>query len=220
MRPESKGSSKRRLRRFFSSQPLSQVGDIVHLDSREAHHLIKTLRHQVGDQCLLTDGEGREAIAVIESWDESQVSLRIKQFEKSKMVSPGQAQAQIRMFVSLAQRGKMDSIIEKAQELGVYEMIPVISAFTAFKVARDKQTSVLSRWKRIAQEAAKQSGCPHLLKIAPFVDFQSALNLILPDETALLFHPSAQAKSFLSWVKDLSSSKNTLKICGDRKSVV
>ncbi len=211
----SHGISPRRPRRFFSLEPIPGIGEVLTLGKEEAHHLKKTLRLQSGDECLVTDGRGGEALATVEPFLGNDVRLKIKSMTLQPHSHAAANQTRVRMFVSMPQRGKMDSIVEKAQELGVEEIIPMVSAFSAFKISKDKETNVLSRWRRITQEASKQSGSPTLTKISSFVDFQSALNLIAPEELALFFHPGEKARSFYEWRSSFPiSSETPFRFCG------
>ncbi len=192
----------RRLRRFFSSEPLQSVGQSIQLSIPESRHLREVLRLQKGDLCFVTDGLGRSAKAKIEgaaSGGEARLIVEELMAAKKPALS-------LRFYPALLQKGKMDYLIEKAQELGVRELTPLETEHTVLKINQSAKEKVMLRWKRIAQEAAKQSGSPILVSLQPPRPFLKALENIPENEQAVLFHPSGDAENFRDWVRGISSA--------------
>lgn len=195
-------NSKRRLRRFFSSEPLPAPGSFFHLSSEETRHLRISLRFKKGDECLVVDPEGREACARIVKFTSDDKTLL--EVEALTPREPREAVWILRMHVALPQRGKFDIIVEKAQELGVQELIPIETERAIARMGdEDKKSKAGERWRRIAQEAAKQSGTKMLTEIFPVQTLEKALQeTLVPGTNAhtIVFHPEG-AVDFKEWLE-------------------
>ncbi len=198
---KSSSRQSRRLRRFFSSQPLPAQGQVLILPESETHHLKRTLRLGVGDHCLVTDGSGSEAEACVESFDDDKAHLQIEEISQKKS-----GQLILKVYFPLVQHGKMDDWIEKAQELGVQEMVPLETERSVIKMKQAVLPRVLERWRRIVQQAAKQSGSLVLIEISSPRNLQSVLNSLSAGDRIAIFHPDRQALAFRQWIQTLDKS--------------
>jgi 16S rRNA (uracil1498-N3)-methyltransferase len=153
------------MRRFFV--PVTQIYDSSALISgEEFHHLRHVLRLQVGDNVTLRDDQGKEHHGTITAFTASAAEVTISQ---SKQVST--SHLHLTLALGLLKGQKMDLVIEKVTELGVDRIAPFTSTFTISQLPTDRQSDRLSRWQRIAQSAAKQSGSivPRILAPQTFV---------------------------------------------------
>ena len=192
----------RRLRRFFSTQALPLAGGEVWLPSSETHHIRNILRLKPGDSCLVADGAGAEAEAKVKSFSEDGRTLLtvMKRKASAEVSSNG---LEIRICQAMLQKGKMDGLVEKAQELGVQEIWPVETSRTVVKMSGESSERVLARWEKIAREAAKQSGSLELVKISEPQKLDKVLAQIPDGEKVAIFHPDAKAENFREWVECL-----------------
>jgi 16S rRNA (uracil1498-N3)-methyltransferase len=145
------------MRRFFL--PASQIHDSqAVISGSEFHHLRRVLRLQVGEEILLCDEHGTEYRGAIVTLSPTNAEVRITQ------ITPATSRLSLTLVQGLLKGQKMDLVIEKATELGVSQIIPLVSQFTVAQLRADRRSDRLSRWQRIAQSAAKQSGnpVPHL----------------------------------------------------------
>lgn len=120
------------------------------LSADEAHHCVHVLRLKVGNTLSVFDGRGHEAQARIAEIAKDSVRLTILQHSKTPS---------LRCRITLAQaipKKNMDLIVQKATELGVAAIVPLISERTIVKL--DDDTGKPARWRDIALEACKQSG--------------------------------------------------------------
>ncbi len=202
--------SSRRPRRFFTAQSLSASVKDLWLDPAETHHLKKSIRLQKGDLCLITDGQGLEAEArILDSGATGRAHLEIsKILEKKQVRIPGLT---LRILPALLKKGKTDFIIEKAQELGVSEIWPVVSEHCDIRIAKDKEENVRKRWERITIEASKQSGSLHKLCLGALKTFNEAILSIPKNERIAIFHPGAEAVPFSEWIEDIQRSRTRIK---------
>lgn len=138
--------------RFYLPRKKIETDGLV-LKGDEAHHCHDVLRLDSGARIVVFDGEGREHLCKIREASSRQVSL----VEVQKQNSPP-----LPFKVTLAQaipKGKtMDVIIQKATELGVHRIIPVMSERTVVKIEEDESAKKIERWREIVIDAAKQSG--------------------------------------------------------------
>jgi 16S rRNA (uracil1498-N3)-methyltransferase len=196
-----------KLRRFFSVTPLLKIGQTVFLDESETHHMRDILRLKSGEKCLLVDGLGREGEAVITQLRPNEIAaVTIENFSEKKSHSS----ILIHAFVAIPQRGKMDFIIEKAQELGVEFLTPLETEHTIVKMTAENKIKTTQRWNKIAIEAAKQSGCSTRLQIQEPKTLRAVFNQLPGDSLSVVFHPSESAELFGAWMQDLKS-KNLAK---------
>ena len=200
----------RKLRRFFTSQILQNIPQDLWLESAETHHLRNSIRLKPGDACLVTDGHGGEAEAVVgEFASDGRVSLRIQRV----LVKTGSFNdvVTLRVFPVMLRKGKTDLLVEKAQELGAHEFHPIVSEHCEVQMAKEKTEKIVERWNRIAREASKQSGSLKILKIEAPRSFKEALGSISPDERVVIFHPGSDAIPFPRWLAEVQGLKGTIK---------
>jgi 16S rRNA (uracil1498-N3)-methyltransferase len=129
------------------------------LDVDEAHHVTHVLRLKVGDTVSVFDGRGREARCRIEKVGKDSVRLAILQHSSTPPLP---------WRITLAQaipKKNMDLIVQKATELGVAAILPLISERTLVKL--DDDAGKLDRWREIALESCKQCGNNWLPEIQP-----------------------------------------------------
>ena len=200
----------RKLRRFFTSQTLSHVPQDLWLEPAETHHLRDSIRLKPGDACLVTDGQGGEAEAMVgEFAADGRVCLHIQRV----LVKTGSFNdlVVLRVFPAMLRKGKTDLLVEKAQELGAHEFRPIVSEHCEVQIAKEKTEKIVERWNRIAREASKQSGNLKLLKIEAPQGFKEALSSLSPDEPVVIFHPGPDSVTFPEWLSGIRGLRGTIK---------
>ncbi len=193
----------RRLRRFFTDFSIPQIGESVSLTVSETAHLQRILRLKKGDACLVTDGSGKEAEAVIVAFPASgKAELRIQ-----KILSPHKAlHSSLSLFVypALLQKGKLDDLVRQIQELGVEGFFPVETERTIVKMDAPAKTRMAVRWEKIIREAAKQSGSLVSLKVREPLSLSKVLGQVPGEDTVVVFHPDSSAIDFRTWFENLN----------------
>lgn len=155
---------------------------IVDIDGENARHISLSLRMKVADRLTLCDGAGREFDAEIIAMTAQTVSVRIETVRSSLNESP----VRITLYQGIAKGDKMDSIIQKAVELGMSEIVPVECQRSVAKIGSDSVEKKVKRWQKIADAAAGQSGRGLLPKVHPPMKFANAVERAASDECALL----------------------------------
>lgn len=166
-------------RRRFYAPPTASDGKTVRLASDEARYLRDVLRLQPGEQVYVFDGQGKEFECDIEASSRDSAQLRIL-----AVVEPTQPESplDLTLAIALLKGEKFDLVVQKATELGVTRVLPVITERADVRMRDEKDgTKRLARWQRIALEAAKQSGRARVPQIAQPVAFRS---MVASSETA------------------------------------
>ena len=143
-------------RRRFHAPPNAFTQTTITLATDEARHLRDVLRLKPGDEVYVFDGLGHEFRATVSNVRRDVAELRIEaEVEPAKPES----HLQLNLGVALLKGEKFDLVVQKATELGVTKITPLITRYADIHL-RDASdaTKRVTRWQRIALEAAKQSG--------------------------------------------------------------
>jgi 16S rRNA (uracil1498-N3)-methyltransferase len=159
-------------RRFYAPQKAfaADLGSVV-LEADEARHLREVLRLKPGDEVYVFDGAGREFQCSVESARRDVAQLRIL-----GEVSPARPESPLHLTlaVALLKSDKFDLVVQKATELGVARVAPVMTKLADIRLRDESDAEKrLTRWRRIALEAAKQSGralVPEIVAPISFAD--------------------------------------------------
>lgn len=143
----------------------------------EAHHAAKVLRLKQGDSCVVFDGEGRAAHAVVAEPPRSSGVL-LAPGEECPAIPP---LAQIKLCQAVPKGAHMDLIIQKAVELGVSAIVPLITDRTIVRLNAREAEAKRQKWQRIALEACKQCGQNTLPAVETPVAFAEWLQGGAPD---------------------------------------
>ncbi|HUS09866.1 MAG TPA: 16S rRNA (uracil(1498)-N(3))-methyltransferase [Pyrinomonadaceae bacterium] len=162
-------------RRFYAPQSaFTPRLDSVTLATDEARHLREVLRLKIGDDVYVFDGKGKEFRCRIEESRRDTAQLKvIAEIAPARPESP----LALTLAVALLKGEKFDLVVQKATELGVVRVVPVVTKLADIRL-RDEADALkrVSRWQRIALEAAKQSGRAAVPAIAAPVSFTSLIH--------------------------------------------
>jgi len=150
------------------------LADTCVLGKEEARHLQTVLRVKPGDSIQLFDGEGHTRTTTVTGVEKNSLTLSAVE----PVVSHPKAPCAITLFVCISKGKHMDWTLEKAVELGVARIVPVISDRTIVRVDADDREAKADRWMRIAEEAARQSGRAWLPEILTPRSFKESLALV------------------------------------------
>ncbi len=153
------------LRRFYAP-PKNFRDKIVILDEDETRHLRDVLRLRVGDEVSVFDGEGREFRGAIAAVGKRETTL-----ELAEEIAPGSPESNLELTIAatVIPGDKYDLVIQKAVELGAVALTPLITGRCEIKFKDSAKK--LSRWRRIAFEAAKQCGRAKLMAVNEPLNF-------------------------------------------------
>jgi len=147
--------------RVFCTPPSLEPAEIG-LDQAESHHLVQVCRARQGDTVVAFDGRGNEWVCTLAYSGRLEAVLKVTQHLRQKPLPYSIALGQ-----ALPKGKSMDSIVRKATEIGVCQIIPLESERTEVHVAGDREEHKKEKWFSIAIEAAKQCGNPFLPEVLP-----------------------------------------------------
>lgn len=182
------------MRRFFIP-PENITGAMAVITGSDVNHLTNVLRRKVGDIIEATDGQGNSFNARITEIDPSAIHLEIsdvKHVEERKI--------HVRLFQAVPKGSKIEWIIEKACELGVMEMIPVITERTVTKLSEERGLKKIARWEKIALETMKQVGRNTAMKIHRTINIDDLGDFINRDALKILPWELEDEKSLKSYL--------------------
>jgi len=160
-------------RRRFHAPQTAFTEQTVTLTTDEARHLRDVLRLKIGDEVYVFDGRGREFRCSVSNTKRDSAELHI---ESEVEPAKPESQLQLNLCVALLKGEKFDLVVQKATELGVTKVTPLITRYADIHL-RDAAdaTKRTARWQRIALEAAKQSGRAFVPEISLPLAFEAAL---------------------------------------------
>ena len=173
--------------RFFVTREEMQP-DFLVLTGENAQHA-KVLRLKQGEEVLVCDGQGTECLCAVSDVSPGQISLVVK----SRQESANEAAVQVSVYMAFPKADKLEHVIQKATELGAYEIVAFPSARCISKPDEKSLKKKLERWQKIAASAAEQSGRGRIPEVLTLPSYQAALERAAKADKALLFYENEQA---------------------------
>ena len=159
--------------RFFVKQEQIDMKEKkIHITGSDVNHIKNVLRMRQGETILISAGDNLEYTCLVSEMEAEEVIADISYVQEVGMELP----SKIYLFQGLPKSDKMEMIIQKAVELGVYEVIPVSTARAVVKLDAKKEASKQKRWQTIAESAAKQSKRMVIPEIHSVMKFSEAVN--------------------------------------------
>ena len=153
--------------RLFVSGALSNDAELV-LTGEQARYLGRVLRARTGDKVTVFNGEGGEWLATITGISKSAVQLHVESEVPSNTESP----LKIHLVQGISRGERMDFVVQKATELGVKRITPVLTQHGVVKLDGERAAKRRQHWQHVANSACEQSGRTR----PPLVDAPLQLN--------------------------------------------
>ncbi|KKW21269.1 MAG: hypothetical protein A2131_00580 [Candidatus Sungbacteria bacterium GWC2_49_10] len=168
-----------RIHRFIGDFDFS--GHIVEIgNERMVRQITRVLRLKAGEEVILGDGKGREYTAEIKKIDPKKIYLLIRK-ENGSAHEAGKNQ--VLLYCAILKRENFELVVQKATEIGVTEIVPILTERTVKKRIRPE------RLADIAREASEQSGRRFISKIREQILFSQAFDEIEKGDIAILYDP-------------------------------
>ena len=188
------------MQRYFINQFIQLVGEKISVPKEQEHHMVKVMRMNVGECCEIVDEKEQLYIAKITQL--SPLELTIEEHKEQNVELP----IEVTIFVGLSKGDKLETIVQKATELGVHTIVPVEMKRNMVKWTKDKSQKKIERLQKIAQEAAEQSHRLHIPKVLDLMSLkesivfanQSTKALVAFEEVAKQGEAAALVQSFTS----------------------
>ena len=158
------------MQHFFVT-PDQVKGDLILIEGSDVNHMKNVLRMRQGEEVTISDGNNRQYLCEIKEYENEQAVLQIVEETSTNTELP----SRIYLFQGLPKQDKMELIVQKCVELGVYNIIPVATQRCVVKQDDKKARKKTERWQQIAESAAKQAGRGVIPEVQDVMNFKSAL---------------------------------------------
>lgn len=175
--------------RFFVS-PDALCRDFIVLEGENASHA-KVLRLRQGEQVTVCDGQGKECLCTVSDVSSDVVSLVVS----DRQISASEPAVKVSVYMAFSKGDKFEHVVQKATELGAYEIICFPSARCVSKPDDKSLKKKLERWQKIAFSAAEQSGRGYIPQVLALSSYKQALEQASKADLAILFYENEQART-------------------------
>jgi 16S rRNA (uracil1498-N3)-methyltransferase len=176
--------------RLYVTPPLSR-GDLHRLDREQSHYVSRVLRLRSGDGLVLFDGNGGEYDAVIAEMARDRVSLTVGEHRAADLESP----LAVWLLQGLSRGERMDFVVQKATELGVHRITPVLTEFSVVRLEPAKSGKRVRHWEKVAQSACEQCGRNVVPRIDPPQPLSRWLEqATMPETVRVVLDPGAAGR--------------------------
>ncbi|MEH6419452.1 16S rRNA (uracil(1498)-N(3))-methyltransferase [Pseudomonas sp. CGJS7] len=176
-----------RLTRVHVDADLAPGAEIV-LPEGPATHLTRVLRHEVGDACVLFNGDGRDYHGKISAVSKREARVRIDSAQDVARESP----LRLVLLQGVARGEKMDLILQKATELGVSAVHPLWSQRSEVKLDEARAQKRLAHWRSVVASACEQSGRARVPEVAAPLSLAAALAGLPAGGLRLILDPDGE----------------------------
>ena len=174
-----------RLHRIYSAAAITPDSD-MDLTPDAARHVAQVLRLRVNDQLVLFDGSGTEYDCTLTEVIRSRASVNVGKGRSPNTESP----IDITLWHGLCRGTRMDTVVQKATELGAKRIQPMVTSRSVVKLDADRAAKRLEHWQKVAISAAEQSGRCVIPEVLNPVKFTELLSKFTGSGTKIIFDPS------------------------------
>lgn len=171
----------------FFVTPQQVQGNQIQIEGTDVNHIKNVLRMKIGEELHISDGNNKKYLCEIAELSADMVLAQIKE----ELASDTELPSRLYLFQGLPKGDKMELIVQKAVELGVYEIIPVATKRAVVKLDDKKAAKKVERWNSISEGGAKQSGRNIVPKVKGVMTYKEAMQyaknldvVLLPYELA------------------------------------
>lgn len=168
--------------RFFSNNWDEEAGTVT-LSAEDSYHMMYSLRVKKGE-CVEVVCDLRTFVSEYYAWDEKNKTAILKIL--SEATESHEPKCFLRLFQGLTKGQKLDTVIQKSTEIGVSEIIPLEMKRSISKIKNEKMEDKLSRWNKIAYEAAKQSKREVIPRVLQPMSFSELMKSSYMDDFTLV----------------------------------
>ncbi len=168
------------MQHFFVPPSQVEAGKIV-IQGRDVNHMKNVLRMKSGERVMVSDGNNRQYVCEVVGYEESDGMVRHEDRQQALLrileetCADTELPSRIYLFQGLPKQEKMELIVQKCVELGVYEVIPTMMRRSVVRLDGAKAEKKRERWQQIAESAAKQAGRGIIPQVAQAMPYDEAL---------------------------------------------
>lgn len=161
----------------------AQIGrEFVTITGADVNHIKNVLRMKAGEKIRISNQQGCDYYCEISEVTDTFVQADILNEDAASTELP----SKIYLFQGIPKGDRMETVIEKAVELGVYEIIPVAMKYCVVKLDAKKEAAKVARWQKQAEAAAKQSKRSIIPKIHPVMSYKEAVEYAMQCDVHLV----------------------------------
>lgn len=191
------------MHRFYVNKEDILDGKII-INNEDVKHIRNVLRLNKDDILVICDGENTDYKVKITNINKNEIITEILDIEKTKTES----NLNISLYQGLPKSNKMDLIIQKATELGVKEIIPVLTSRTVVKINdKKKESKKIERWQKIATEASKQCRRGIVPKIKDVITFDEMILNIKNEDNIIVPYENEKNKTLKNTLQNIKGNK-------------
>lgn len=168
--------------RFFVNDSDCINSSSITLTGEDARHISLSLRARVGEKITVCDGNMREFLCTVGNITKDSVVLNIDQIT----LSDAEPDIDVTLYQALIKSDKFDTVVQKAVELGVTRIVPVITERCVSKPDEKSLKKKIERWNKISREAAMQSGRGIIPEVLDAISFDMALSQMQNDNLSFM----------------------------------
>ena len=204
--------SKRKMPKFFVNKKQVE-NETINIIGGDVNHIKNVLRKKEKEKieiCIIGNEEkGIDTISQIEKIEENCIKCRILEYK----ISETEGKIQVTIFQGLPKSDKMELVIQKSVELGVYEIYPTEMKRCIVKLKEQEANKKIARWQKISEVAAKQSGRNIIPQIKEKVNIKQVCNLVKDYDKLIVAYEEEKENSLKSELKSIKSKdKENIKI--------
>ena len=173
--------------RFFV-EPAEFMPDFMVLTGENASHA-KVLRLKCGEEVVVCDGQGREAMCVISDISPDRISIAVHHQQTAET----EAVVRVSVYMAFSKGDKFEHVIQKATELGAYEIVTFPTARCVSRPDDKSLAKKIERWQKIALSAAEQSGRGRIPQVVVLGSYAEALERASKADLSILFYENERS---------------------------
>ncbi len=197
--------------KFFVKQEQIKEDKIIIL-GQDVNHIKKVLRGKIGDTLQICNNQsGENYLCNIENISNENILCKIKEKVEEKV----EANIKVTIFQGLPKADKMEYIIQKSVELGVYDITPVEMKRCIVKLNEKDKNKKIDRWQKISEVAAKQCGRDIIPKVNNIINIENVCDLIQKYDIVLVAYENEKENTLKEQIKNIKENiiknKNNIK---------
>lgn len=197
------------MHRFFINREQLNRSPVI-ITGEDYNHIKNVLRLKPGDAVSLSDGTDREYECCIEGFDEEKAAVFLKVVDICSISR--ELPVKITLFQGYPKGDKIETVVQKAVELGIYEVVPVMMKRCVVRLDEKKALKKVERLNTIALNAAKQAKRGIIPQVTEVMQFNDALKYVKGMDYILLPYENAEGMDYARWVVAQAKGKTDIGI--------
>ena len=191
---------------FVNEEQLN--GEKIKIIGKDVNHIKNVLRKKVGNELTIcSTSNGKDFLCEITKIEEELITCKIKEILENNV----EPDVEVTIMQGIPKADKMELIIQKSVELGVYDIIPIEMKRCVAKLNKKDSYKKIERWQKIAEVAAKQSGRNKIPNIKQVIDLKNVCNLLNKYDIVLLAYENEKENTLKQVLNQLKEKHKEYK---------